>query len=146
MQLHQIKPIHRKKRVKRVGRGGKRGTYSGRGLKGQNARSGRRFKPAIRELIKRYPKLRGYRFVVREDGVCAVNLDILNKKFSAGETVSPQTLYEKKVISRFKGNLPEIKILGDGDLTKKLVFEDCQFSKNAGEKVKKAGGTIKNEI
>ena len=61
MQLQELKPIHKKKQRKRVGRGGKRGTYAGRGLKGQRARAGRRLKPAIRELIKRYPKLRGYR-------------------------------------------------------------------------------------
>jgi large subunit ribosomal protein L15 len=62
MQLHQLKPIHKLKKRKRVGRGGKKGTYSGRGIKGQKARAGRRLKPAIRELIKRYPKLRGYKF------------------------------------------------------------------------------------
>lgn len=62
MQLHQLRPIHKKKPRKRVGRGGKRGTYSGRGVKGQKSRSGARLQPVIRELIKRYPKLRGYRF------------------------------------------------------------------------------------
>lgn len=62
MQLHELKPKHKRKKRKRVGRGGKRGTYSGRGIKGQKARAGRRLKPVIRELIKRYPKLRGYKF------------------------------------------------------------------------------------
>ena len=62
MQLYEIKPIHRLKKPKRVGRGGKRGTYSGHGIKGQRSRAGRRFKPIIRELIKKYPKLRGYKF------------------------------------------------------------------------------------
>ena len=61
MQLHQLKPTHKAKRAKRVGRGGKKGTYSGRGMKGQKSRSGARMQPIIRELIKRYPKLRGYR-------------------------------------------------------------------------------------
>ncbi len=62
MQIHQIRPIHKKKDRKRVGRGGKRGTYSGRGMKGQKSRAGAKFEPIIRSLIKRYPKLRGYRF------------------------------------------------------------------------------------
>lgn len=62
MQLHELKPIHKKKRSKRIGRGGKKGTYAGRGVKGQKSRAGRRLKPLVRELIKRYPKLRGYRF------------------------------------------------------------------------------------
>jgi len=59
MQLHELKPIHKLKKRKRVGRGGKKGTYSGRGIKGQKSRAGRKLKPAIRELIKRYPKIRG---------------------------------------------------------------------------------------
>jgi large subunit ribosomal protein L15 len=62
MQLHEIKPTHKLKKRKRVGRGGKRGTYSGRGQKGQLSRAGRKLKPLIREIIKRYPKLRGYKF------------------------------------------------------------------------------------
>lgn len=61
MQLHELKPIHKRKKAKRVGRGGKRGTYSGRGQKGQRARAGRKMKPVVREIIKRYPKLRGYK-------------------------------------------------------------------------------------
>lgn len=65
MQLHELRPLHRGKKRKRVGRGGKRGTYSGRGQKGQKSRAGRRLKPVIREIIKRYPKLRGYKFKAR---------------------------------------------------------------------------------
>jgi len=59
MQLHEIQPIHKNKSKKRVGRGGKRGTYSGRGLKGQKSRAGRKIRPAIRDLMQRTPKLRG---------------------------------------------------------------------------------------
>lgn len=62
MQLHELRPKHKIKKAKRIGRGGKRGTYSGRGMKGQKSRAGARFEPIIRGLIKRYPKLRGYRF------------------------------------------------------------------------------------
>lgn len=62
MQLHQLKPNNKKRKAKRVGRGGKRGTYSGKGMKGQKSRSGRKFEPIVRGLIKRYPKLRGYKF------------------------------------------------------------------------------------
>jgi large subunit ribosomal protein L15 len=62
MQLHEIKPIYKIKKKKRIGRGGKRGTYSGKGIKGQKSRAGTRFEPIIRGLIKRYPKLRGYKF------------------------------------------------------------------------------------
>ena len=59
--MHELKPEHKNKKSKRIGRGGKRGTYSGRGVKGQKSRAGRKFQPIIRELIKKYPKLKGYR-------------------------------------------------------------------------------------
>lgn len=59
MQLHEIQPVHENKSKKRIGRGGKRGTYSGRGMKGQKARAGRKIRPAIRDLMQRTPKLRG---------------------------------------------------------------------------------------
>jgi len=59
MQLHELNPEHKNKTKKRIGRGGKRGTYSGRGMKGQNARAGRKLRPAIRDLIQQLPKLRG---------------------------------------------------------------------------------------
>ncbi len=61
MQLHELKPIHKRKQPKKIGRGGKRGTYSGKGMKGQKSRAGARMQPIIRELIKRYHKLRGYK-------------------------------------------------------------------------------------
>ena len=146
MQLHQLKPRHVKKRRKRVGRGGKKGTYSGRGVKGQSSRAGRKFQPAVRELIKRYPKLRGTRLRQGFGGQAkpqVINLDILEKKFAAGETVSPQVLLEKRIIRRIRGRVPEVKILGDGKLAKSLTVENCLISKQAAEKIKAADGTIK---
>lgn len=147
MQLHQIKLKHKSKKRKRVGRGGKRGTYSGRGIKGQKSRAGRRLKPAIRGLIKRYPKLRGYRFKSKAKSqkakVAVLNLETLEKKFKLEEKISPQVLLEKKLIRRIKGRIPKIKILGGGKLTKKLIIEGCEASKQAKEKIEKLGGTIK---
>jgi len=143
MELYQLKPIHKKKRPKRVGRGGKRGTYAGRGVKGQKARAGRRLKPAIRELIKKYPKLRGYRFKPKKEILAIVNIEVLEKKFKTSEIVSPKTLLEKKIIGRIKGRIPKVKILAKGKLTKALTIEGCLVSKSAEEIIKKAGGTIK---
>lgn len=143
MQLHELKPIHKKKMPKRVGRGGKRGTYSGRGIKGQKARAGRKLKPVIRELIKRYPKLRGYRFGQKKLKPAIVNLENLEKKFQSSEIVNPKTLIEKRIIRRVKGKIPKVKILAKGELTKKLIIENCQFSKSAKEKIEKVGGQIK---
>ncbi|MCL4405157.1 MAG: hypothetical protein M1361_00055 [Patescibacteria group bacterium] len=59
MQLHDLKPRHARFLKKRVGRGGKRGTFSGRGTKGQRARAGHKIRPAERDFIQRLPKLRG---------------------------------------------------------------------------------------
>lgn len=143
MQLHQLKPIYRRKRRKRVGRGGKRGTYSGRGIKGQKARAGKKLRPAIRELIKRYPKLRGYRFGPKRTKPAIVNLTQLSQRFKSLEIVSPKILLQKGIIRKIKGRIPEVKILGRGKLTKKLVIEGCLVSKSAKEKIEKAGGTIK---
>lgn len=144
MQLHNLRPDHKSKKRKRVGRGGKRGTYSGRGLKGQKARAGRKMKPFIRELVKKYPKLRGYRFGVKvqNPALSVLNLDVLDKKFAEGEKVSPRTLLEKGIIDKIKGRVPKVKILGGGNVKKKLVIENCLVSKSAGEKIKKAGGKI----
>ncbi len=144
MQLHQfLKPIHKKKRPKRVGRGGKRGSHSGRGVKGQSSRAGRKMKPIIRELIKRYPKLRGYKFKRVNLKPAVVNIEILEKKFKSADVISPKVLLEKRIIRRILGRLPKVKILGSGKLTKKLIIEGCQVSKLAREEIEKAGGAIK---
>jgi len=142
MQLHQINPKIKSRKRKRVGRGGKRGTYSGRGVKGQKSRAGRRFPPAVRELIKRYPKLRGYRFKSKDSKPSVVNIGDIGKGFKTLETVSPETLLQKGLVRRMKGRAPEVKILGQGELKKKFIFEKCQLSKAAEEKIKKAGGKI----
>jgi len=59
MQLHELQPDHKSKTKKRIGRGGKRGTFSGKGVKGQKSRAGRKIRPATRDLIQQIPKLRG---------------------------------------------------------------------------------------
>ncbi len=143
MQLHELKPIHKRKRGKRVGRGGKRGTFSGRGSKGQAARAGRRLKPMIRTLIKRYPKLRGYQFKSLQTKPAIVDVRTLDKKFKSGDMISPETLLKQKLIRRIKGKTPAVKILGKSKLTQPLAVEGCQISKSARESITQAGGTIK---
>lgn len=142
MQLHHLKSTKNKKR-KRIGRGGKRGTYSGRGVKGQKSRSGTNTQPIIRELIKRYPKLRGYRFNPRDIKPAVINLKIIEEKFQTGDKISPETLLERRLIRKIKGRVPLVKILGKGKLTKKVEVKNCQLSETAGKAIKKAGGTIK---
>jgi large subunit ribosomal protein L15 len=134
MQLHQVKPIHKQKSKKRVGRGGKRGTFSGKGVKGQKSRAGRKMRPELRDFIKKIPKKRGYRFKSINSKPEVVNLRDLEKFFNDGELVNPEILLEKGIVARIKGKVPEVKILGAGELKKKLKIEDCLMS----ESVKKA--------
>jgi len=143
MQIHQIAVQHPAKSKKRVGRGGKRGTYSGHGGKGQTARSGRNFRPIVREVLKRYPKLRGYKNASARVGAQTVNVKTLEAKFEKGQIVSPRILVEKNIASRVSGKYPQIKILSTGTLSKSLIIEGCEVSKVAKEKIEKAGGTIK---
>ena len=118
MQLHQLKSTQKQKSKKRVGRGGKRGTYSGRGIKGQKSRAGAKIRPAWRDLIKQIPKRRGYKFKPIASKSAVLNLGILEKNFKDGEIVSPESLLKKGLISKIKGRIPEIKILGEGKTTK----------------------------
>ena len=143
MQIHELKPKHKSADKKRVGRGGRKGTYSGKGMKGQKSRAGRKMVPIIRELIKRYPKLKGYRRFVLEDFSAVVNVGNLEKVTKDGETINPENLLKKGIVSKIKGKAPKIKILGTGKLTKKLVVENCKVSASAKEAIEKAGGVIK---
>lgn len=142
MQLHQIQRRHNLQKKHRVGRGGKKGTYSGRGIKGQSARAGAKFKPIIRGLIKRYPKLRGYRVQRAFPVFQIVSLQAIEKAFKAHEVVSPASLLERHMTQRFGGKLIPVKILAGGEITKALTFEGCRVSKNAKTSIEKAGGAV----
>jgi large subunit ribosomal protein L15 len=142
MQLHQIKPIHKQKAKKRVGRGGDHGHYCGQGVPKGNSRSSH-IKPSIRDLMKKYPKLRGYKFKAIDKNIAVLNLSILNKKFESGEKVSPQVLAEKRLVRKIEGRVPAVKILAGGEIKKALIFENVFASESAKEKIRKAGGEIK---
>ncbi len=131
-----------------IGRGGKRGKTSGRGTKGQKARAGRKLRPEFRDIIKKLPKKRGYgknrSHTVNSSKLNAapINLGSINKVFNDGDIVNPITLAEKKLLKTVSGRTPKVKILGTGELTKKLTIEGCLISKSVLEKVEKAGGKI----
>ena len=157
MQLYQLKPVHKLKKKKRIARGGKRGGYSGRGIKGQKSRAGAKIRPAVRDLMMKFPKKRGrakHAFKSLFFKPAILNLEDIEKNFSAkggsasggkgSEIVSPKTLLEKGLISRKKGALPEVKILGGGELSKALHFQKVSLSEAARVKIIKAGGTSSN--
>ena len=143
MQLHDLKPKTKRRNKKRVGRGGKRGTFSGRGVKGQRARAGHKIRPEIRDAIKKIPKLRGYKVKLRPRETAVVNIADLDRKFLDGETVNPKDLLKKGLIKKIGGKIPVVKLLGSGNIAKKLLVSECQLSKSAKEKIEKAGGEVK---
>lgn len=149
MQLHELKPNHIKKSKKRIGRGGKRGKTSGKGGKGQTARAGNSMRPEMREIIKKIPKLRGHG-INRAEAVNAervrpvvVNISALEVAFENGADVNPKTLVASGVISSRSKRAPLVKILGTGELKKKLNVTGCSVSASAKEKLEAAGGTVK---
>ena len=148
MQLHQLKPKTARKNAKRVGRGGKRGKTSGKGHKGQKARAGNSSRPEMREIIKKLPKLRGHgvnrakTVNAERDLPVVVNVAALESALENGADVTPKTLVAAGVINSRRKKAPKVKILGAGDLSKKLKVSNCQVSASAREKIEKAGGQV----
>lgn len=146
MQINDLKRKTKNKKSIKVGRGGTRGKTAGRGTKGQRARSGRKLRPELRDIIKKLPKLRGRgknSFVSFQIKPTSVTLIAIEKHFANGEKVSPATLIKKGIISLGKGKKPAVKILGTGTLTKKVDVVSCLVSATAKEAILKAGGSVK---
>jgi large subunit ribosomal protein L15 len=152
LNLHSLSPAQMRKDRKRIGRGmgSGKGRYSGRGLKGQKSRSGSHKLPAGFEggqmpLDMRLGKLRGN---TSADAMPIgpfrtysqpVNLRDLEARFDAGAEVSPEALVEKGLL---RNTRVDVKILGSGELTKKLAVSAHGFSKSAKEKIEAAGGSV----
>ena len=140
MKLHTMSSKAPRQNRNRVGRGpgSGNGKTSGRGQKGQNARSGGGvrlgFEGGQTPLARRLPK-RGFTNFNRKE-YAIVNVETLNR-FEEGTTVNVALLLEKGII---KKELSGLKVLGNGELTKKLTVEAVKFSKSAKEAIEKAGG------
>ncbi|MCR4283873.1 MAG: 50S ribosomal protein L15 [Parcubacteria group bacterium] len=144
MQLNEIKTKTPNKSKRRVGRGGKRGTYSGKGMKGQKSRAGRKMRPELRDIIKKIPKKRGYSAPTIEIKPQIVNLADIEAVLPLGKKVTPAELLSLGLIRRINGKIPAVKILGKGDIKKKIEVLKCSVSASAKEKIEKAGGSISN--
>jgi len=138
------------KKRKRVGRGGSRGGTSGKGHKGQKARSGgtvrRGFEGGQMPLYRRLPK-RGFTNARFKPETIIVNLSSLDKAFNEGDTVTMGQLIERKVIKVKKGKEQTktkymIKLLGEGEISKKLTVQLDAISKSAAQAIEKAGGSV----
>lgn len=141
MKLHELKPTEgSRKERNRLGRGigSGNGKTSGKGHKGQNARSGGGVRPGFEggqtPLFQRLPK-RGFTNVNRKE-YTIVNVDTLNR-FEEGTEVTPELLIETGVISKYTAG---VKILGKGTLEKKLTVKAHKFSSSAKEAIEAAGG------
>jgi large subunit ribosomal protein L15 len=145
ISLHNLKPnegaTKTKKRLGR-GRGSGTGKTSGKGVKGQKARSGHHgarfaFEGGQMPMTRRIPK-RGFTNVFRIEAY-PVNVGTLEKQFAAGETVDLSSLQAKGIVPK---KAETVKILGEGTLSKKLVVKVQRVSQMAKEKVEKAGGAV----
>lgn len=141
MKLHELSSaLGSRKERKRVGRGTSSGTgkTSGRGHKGQNARSGGGVRPGFEggqnPLYRRLPK-RGFVNPTRKE-YAVVNIEDLNR-FAEGTEVTPAFLMENGIVKNAKSG---IKILGNGEVTVKLTVKANKFSQSAVEKIEAAGG------
>ena len=141
MRLHELKkPEGSTKAPKRIGRGQGtgQGTTAGRGMNGQNSRSGvgvrLGFEGGQMPLYRRLPK-RGFNNKWAKE-YAEINVKDLNK-FDDGATVDAAALVEKGIVKKV---LDGVKVLGNGELEKKLTVKAAKFSKSAAEKIEKAGG------
>jgi len=143
MKLHELKPAEGSRRVRnRVGRGTSSGNgkTSGRGQKGQKARSGGGvrlgFEGGQTPLFRRLPK-RGFTNINRKE-YAIVNLDVLNR-FADGFEVTPVALVDAGIVKNEKSG---VKVLANGELTKRLMVKAAKFSKAAEKAIVAAGGSI----
>jgi large subunit ribosomal protein L15 len=133
--------IHKNRARKRLGRGigSGQGKTAGRGHKGQGQRNGVSFSPIFQggtmPLVRRVPK-RGFNNEWAAN-VAVINVGDLNEAFKSGDQVTPEALVAASLV---KGRYDELKVLGNGELTKKLKVSAHRFSKSAAEKIAKAGG------
>jgi large subunit ribosomal protein L15 len=146
MQLHLVQRISSRKRAQRIGRSGKRGSYSGRGVKGQKSRAGRRLRPAVRDLILRIPKRRGFRNKPTSERALPLNFNMLVPALRPLQekggvvAVTRETLVQAGIVpAGFRG---AVKILGDGELTMAIEVKGIPASQSAKEKIEKAGGKV----
>jgi large subunit ribosomal protein L15 len=142
MQIHELQLAPRKK-TKVIGRGGKRGTTSGRGTKGQGAHGKHKdplFEGGRSSLVERMKKLRGFKSIYQKP--FTVTLRQLDKHFADGEKVTLDSFVEKKLFGKI-ARRSGVKVVSTGELKKKLVIaKDINLSASAVEAVKKAGGSV----
>ena len=144
MQLHTLQSKTKRKKSVQIGRGGKRGKTSGRGMKGQKARAGAKMRPEMRDIIKKIPKLRGRgkNSNLPLKSTVPVTLAQLESRFETGDVVTHTSLNEKKLVTAVAMRARLAKILATGTLSKKLSVQGVSVTKGAKEQIESAGGSV----
>lgn len=140
MQIHEIKSFDPRKKKKRIGRGGKRGTTSGKGQKGQRARSGHRIRPAERDILSKFPKLRGVKNKSLVKKMVFLNLRDVEKLLPGEKLITKEVLKKHRLVKNISDN---VKILGDGEVNAPFTVEGIKVSASAKKKIEAAGGSVK---
>ena len=144
MKQHELRSPRGARRSRiRVGRGnGSKGNYSGRGVKGQQSRSGRGPRPGFEggqlPMVLKMPTRRGFTNIFRTD-YAVVNLRSLEERFESGAEVTPEAMVRVGLLRNLK--LP-VKVLANGEITKSLTVTAHRFSAQAKEQLQAAGGAV----
>jgi large subunit ribosomal protein L15 len=136
--LHDLKPKTESRSKRRIGRGGKRGTTSGKGQKGQKARAGHKMRPGFRDQLIRTPKKRGYKNKPKTQTALVVSLDRINQLSES--VITPQVLLTHRIIRSID---QRVKIVMRGSISSAKEISGIPVSVSVKTAIEKAGGSIK---
>lgn len=148
MQINTLKLKNKKKKRKTIGRGGKKGTYSGKGNKGQKARSGAHVNPLFEggrsTLIDHMKKKRGFKAL--KDKLATVSLVKIEKKFKDGDLINLEALKKARLVDKIDTK-EGAKILGGDKVTKKFtIASEIKVSASSKKAIEQAGGKIEEKV
>lgn len=143
MQINNLK-LKKRKKKKTIGRGGKKGTYSGKGNKGQKARSGAKINPLFEggrsTLTDHMKKVRGFKSIKAKPAI--VDISVLEKKFDDNDVVNKESIIKSGILSEVEA-IGGIKLLGSAEFNKKLIIgKEILLSKSTRDSIEKAGGKV----
>jgi large subunit ribosomal protein L15 len=148
VKQHELRaPKGSRRTGKRVGRGnGSKGNYSGKGMKGQQSRSGSTVRPGFEggqlPMVLKLPTNRGFTNIFRTD-YAVVNLSSLEERFESGADVTPEAMVRAGILRNLR--MP-VKVLANGEITKPLTVSAHRFSTQAREQLQSVGGTVQDLI
>ncbi|MBP6855447.1 MAG: uL15 family ribosomal protein [Candidatus Pacebacteria bacterium] len=137
MRIHELRSTTKRRGIKRVGRGGKRGTYSGRGQKGQHSRSGRKLRPQMWDQLIRTPKKRGYANKPKKDKAHPISLSVLGRL--SEERIDRSILLRHRLIRSVSES---VSIVNSGSIKEVKHISGIRVSASARRSIEQAGGSV----